>query len=119
MTFYPPPGDPSAQPPDPGQGYPPPGYQPVYPPPGYQPVYPPPAGYGQPPVYGPPPGSAPGYPPYGSMPPPPPMPPGMYGYVPVPGGRLAGMGARFGGLVLDSLILLVPNVIIGVLVGGY
>ena len=96
MTFYPPPGDPSAQPPDPNQGYPPPdGYPP---PPGY-PGYPP-QGYGQP---------------YGTMPPPP---PGMYASDPVPGGRKAGMGARFGGYVLDYFIVSVPSFVIGFASGG-
>ena len=116
---YPPPPlwQPPIPPPDfqqptyPPPGYPPPGYQqPTYPPPGYlppgfqQPSYqqpgypPPPAQYGQP-----------GYPPYGFGPPP----------APVPGGRLAGMGARFGGLVVDTLILWVPLIIFGASDGAF
>jgi uncharacterized RDD family membrane protein YckC len=99
-------------PPPQGQPYPPHG-QP-YPPHG-QP-YPP---YGQPyPPYGQPPGYpyAPGYgqPPYG-------WPAAGYGYpsAPVPGGRTASMGARFGGLVLDTIILAVPVAIIGAFTGAY
>jgi uncharacterized RDD family membrane protein YckC len=44
-----------------------------------------------------------------------------YGYAaaPVPGGRLASMGARFGGLLLDALILSVPIGIIGALTGAF
>lgn len=38
---------------------------------------------------------------------------------PVPGGRKASMGARFGGLVLDALILAVPVGIIGIFTGAY
>ena len=61
-----------------------------------------------------------GQPQYGA-----PVPPPGYGYgygqppAPVPGGRLAGMGARFGGLVIDTLILAVPTVIIGLIFGGF
>lgn len=120
MTFYPPPEDPSAPPPNP-QGYPPPpGYSPPanYPPPNPQQGYPqqgypppgyPPPGYQAPPGYGQP---------YAAMPPPP---PGnyMYGYDPVPGGRKASMGGRFGALVLDNIILAVPQVVIAVAVGGF
>ena len=82
----------------PGQQQP--GY-PTYPPPGYQqPGYPP-----QPPQYGPP-----GYPGgYGFRPPP----------APVPGGRLAGMGARFGGLVVDAIVLAVPFLIIAAYAGAF
>jgi uncharacterized RDD family membrane protein YckC len=51
------------------------------------------------------------------------MPPAPYGYgpppAPVPGGRKAGMGARFGGLVLDSIIIAVPAVIIAALFGSF
>lgn len=62
-----------------------------------------------------------GYPPpqggYPSAPPP------GYGYgypqPAVPGGRIAGMGARFGGLVLDSVILAVPTVIIAASTGAF
>ncbi|HZC51602.1 MAG TPA: RDD family protein [Mycobacterium sp.] len=91
----------------PGEG------QPSYPPPPYGPPLPPP--YGQPPGYP----YAPGYgqPPYGQWP------AAAYGYgypsAPVPGGRTASMGARFGGLVLDTVILAVPVAIIGAFTGGY
>jgi uncharacterized RDD family membrane protein YckC len=117
---------PGFPPPPPGQQFPP-----TYGPPGAAP----PPGQQFPPTYGPP-GAAPPpgqqYPPtYGQpgVPPPygqypqygyPPTP--GYGYpppAPVPGGRLAGMGSRFGGLVLDSLILAVPVVIIGALAGAF
>jgi uncharacterized RDD family membrane protein YckC len=51
------------------------------------------------------------------------MPPPGYGYAappaPVPGGRLAGMGARLGGLVLDSIIIAIPTIILGALFGGF
>jgi uncharacterized RDD family membrane protein YckC len=131
MTFYPPPDEPMAEPPaQPGPPtYPPPTYpQPTNgypPPPGYAPP-----GYGQPqygqqqygqPVYGQPPYGQPGYgQPYGAMPPPP---NGAYGYgyagAPVPGGQLAGMGARFGGLVLDSILLAVVNGVVTAVTGGF
>jgi uncharacterized RDD family membrane protein YckC len=52
--------------------------------------------------------------PYGYMPYPPQAYGPGYGYAPVPGGRLASMGARFGGLVLDSIIVLVPVLLIGI-----
>ena len=51
------------------------------------------------------------------------MPPAgsAYGYpqAPVPGGRLAGMGARFGGLLIDFLVLAVPIVLIGLATGAF
>lgn len=51
------------------------------------------------------------------------MPPPGYGYgqppSPVPGGRLAGMGPRFGGLILDTLIVGVPSGVIGGLAGAF
>jgi uncharacterized RDD family membrane protein YckC len=81
----------------------------------------PPPGYGQQPGYGP--GQYPPAPQYGAPGTYPPAPPaGAYGYgggAPVPGGRLAGMGARFGGLVVDSIIIAIPTVIVGVLAGGF
>ncbi len=81
--------------------------QPQYGQPAYgQPGYPP--GYGQPP-YGPPEYPPPGYSPYGYGEPP----------APVPGGRRAGMGARFAGLLIDVLVLAVPVVIIGALTGAF
>ena len=148
MTYPPPPQDPNApQDPNgqqPGYGqpeygqpqYPPPGYaqpqygQPQYPPPGYgqpqygQPQYPPP-GYGQPQYgqsqYGQPQYGQPQYGQPGAMPAPPPgMSPYGYGYgAPVPGGRIAGMGARFGALVLDTIVLAVPTIIIYAITGGF
>jgi uncharacterized RDD family membrane protein YckC len=72
------------------------------------------SGYGQQPGYG-----------YGYPPPPAPPPPmgSPYGYpalqAPVPGGRLAGMGARFGGLVLDSIVVAIPMLVIGALTGAF
>lgn len=94
-------------------------------------------GYGAP-AYGPPqpgyPPMPPGYPPlpgYGQASyvqyPAPPMPPGGYaagyGYpmqpAPVPGGRLASMGARFGGLVIDSILVAIPTVIVGAFTGAF
>jgi uncharacterized RDD family membrane protein YckC len=52
-----------------------------------------------------------------------PMPPAAAGYgmppAPVPGGRLASMGARLGGLIIDSVILAIPAVLIGALIGGF
>ena len=103
------------QPQQPGYGQqPPPGYG-QQPPPGYG-QYPPAPQYGAP-GYGPPPGyGQSGYP---SAPPPG---AGQYGYgggAPVPGGRLAGMGARFGGLVVDVIIVAIPTAIIGALLGGF
>lgn len=82
------------------------GSQPGYPPPGHgaQPGYPPP-GYGAQPGYGSP------YPPEGS---PTFWPPAA----PVPGGRLASMGARFGGLLIDWLVLGVPLTLLGLTIGG-
>lgn len=114
MTSPPPagPDDPRNQPPPYGQQPPPYGQQPYgqQPPPyGQQP-------YGQqPPPYGQQPYGYPGQ----AMPP-----PGQgYGYgvgpAPVPGGRLASMGARFGGLVLDSIILAIPTLIIAALLGAF
>ena len=51
------------------------------------------------------------------------MPPPGYGFppqvAPVPGGRLASMAARFGGLVLDTVIIAIPTVIIEVIIGGF
>jgi uncharacterized RDD family membrane protein YckC len=123
------PDDPFARPPQHGQ------QPPTYPPPGYAQQQPPP--YGQPPPAYPPPGSQ-QPPPYGQPPPAyPPQPhrgqypsapgydarPGEYGYgygtAPVPGGRLAGMGARFGGLVVDTILLAIPLVAIGAAVGAF
>ena len=102
--------------------------QPGEPPPPYgQPSNP----YGQPSnPYGVPPAPPYGAPanPYGQPPGPPygqhayPPPPGYgYGYpqAAVPGGRIAGMGARFGGLLLDGVILAVPAVIIGAATGAF
>lgn len=37
---------------------------------------------------------------------------------PVPGGRCASMGARFGGLVIDWIVVLVPSVLISLFTGG-
>lgn len=51
-----------------------------------------------------------------------PMPPPGYGFAPmapVPGGRLASMGARLGGLILDTIIIAIPTVILGALLGGF
>jgi uncharacterized RDD family membrane protein YckC len=61
------------------------------------------------------------------MPPASPYPPQGYGYgygyglppAPVPGGRLATMGARFGGLLLDSVILAVPLLIVAAAAGAF
>ena len=51
------------------------------------------------------------------------MPPPPYGYGqqidPVPGGRRASMGARFGGLVLDTIVVGVPTAIIAALAGAF
>ena len=128
----------------PGGGEPPDGQppsdpygQPSYPPPpSGQPAYPPPPAYGQPsyppppPAYGqpsyPPPGQSP-YPPgapYGGYPAAPPTGYGYgygYGYPvpPVPGGQLAGMGARLGGLVLDAVILGIPLLVIAAVAGAF
>jgi uncharacterized RDD family membrane protein YckC len=110
--------------------------QPGNPPPPYpqQPSNPygqPPNPYGQPSnPYGQPAGPPYGqqaYPPPGYQAPPPPgypaAPPSGYGYgypqAPVPGNRIAGMGARFGGLVLDAVILAIPAVIVGVATGAF
>lgn len=120
MTTPPPPPPPPDQPPF-GQQPPPPPYgqQPPYgqppPPYGQQPYGTPP--YGQPyPAYG----QYPQYPSYGQYPG---MPPNPYGYGqqidPVPGGRRASMGARFGGYLLDGLILGVPTVIATAVFGGF
>jgi uncharacterized RDD family membrane protein YckC len=123
----------------PGEPPPPYGQQPSNPygspPPAYgqqpsNPYGPPPYGQQPPQPYGQPPGypAQPGYqaPPPGYPPPPPgypAVPPPGYGYgypqAPVPGGRIAGMGARFGGLVLDAVILAVPLVIIGAFTGAF
>ncbi|MDP9116102.1 MAG: RDD family protein, partial [Actinomycetota bacterium] len=129
---------PSQQPPtpDPGSSGPPPYSPPPYTPPGYG-QQPPPYGQ-QPPPYGQQPGYGQQPPPYGQQPPqhggyqggamPPPggaMPPpgGGYGYgaapAPVPGGRKASMGARFGGLIIDGIIVGIPAVIIGALFGAF
>ena len=119
----------------PGGGEPPYGQQPNEPygpssypppPPSGQPAYPPPPVYGQPTYPPPPPGQSPypPVPPYGGYPAAPP--PGYgygygYGYPvpPVPGGQLAGMGARLGGLLLDGLILGVPFAIIAAVAGAF
>jgi hypothetical protein len=93
---YPPP---PAGPPHYGQQQPAYGQQPQY---GQQPY----GQYPQPPQFGQPP---PGYG-YPGAPMPPPGTP--YGYAlpaPVPGGRLAGMGARFGGLVVERSSLRFPR----------
>jgi len=113
MTFYPPPPgqDPAEQQP-PGQPYQQQPYgQPSY---GQQPY--PQQPYGQPP-YGQQPYGQPPYGQPGAMPPP----VGAYGFVPspVPGGRNASMGARFGALVLDSVILAVPGIVIAIAAGGF
>jgi hypothetical protein len=73
----------------------------------------PPPNYPAPPTYA-------GYPPQ-------PMPQGgylpMYGYLvppaPVPGGRLASMGARFGGLVVDSVLVGIPTLVAGAFTGAF
>lgn len=85
-----------------------------------------PPGYGQQPGYGAgqyPPAPQYGAPGYGQAPGYPAAPPaGQYGYgggAPVPGGRLAGMGARFGGLVVDTIIVAIPTVLVGALAGGF
>lgn len=81
---------------------PPPPPPPFYPPPpsgaGQQASYPAPPGYPPAPAYG--------QLPYGNYP----APPYGYGYplAPVPGGRLASMGRRLGGLVIDYLIIGIP-----------
>jgi len=115
------PNDPYNQPPQPPYGQqPPPGY-------GQQPGYGPPPGYGQQPGYGPgqyPPAPQYGAPGYGQPPGYPSAPPasGQYGYgggAPVPGGQLASMGARFGGLVVDTIVVAIPTVIIGVALGSF
>jgi uncharacterized RDD family membrane protein YckC len=107
---------------------------------GQQPQQPPPYGQ-QPPAYGqqPPPQYGDQPPAYGQQPAPPPQygqqpsqygypsapasPPGSaYGYgsaqAPVPGGRLAGMGARLGGLIIDSIIIAIPVLIIVLAIGN-
>jgi uncharacterized RDD family membrane protein YckC len=110
---------------DPNEG------QPTPPPPGYG-QQPPPYGQ-QPPSYPqypnpgqqPPGQQPPGQPPYGSgygypaAPPPPPG--GGYGPppAPVPGGRRASMGNRFGGLVVDTIIVAVIAAIIAIPFGAY
>jgi uncharacterized RDD family membrane protein YckC len=51
-----------------------------------------------------------------------PPPTGAYGYgppAPVPGGRLAGMGARLGGLIIDWIIVGVPAALLGLAFGAY
>ncbi|MDT4893029.1 MAG: hypothetical protein QOE97_2064 [Pseudonocardiales bacterium] len=121
-----------------------PGYgQPPYGQPGYgQPPYgqPPQYGqppYGQPPQYGQPPYGQPGYgqPQYGQYPggygqpqqgyQGGPMPPQSVaygvpaGWDPVPGGRNASMGARFGALVIDTVILAVPFFLLGLVFGSF
>jgi hypothetical protein len=51
-----------------------------------------------------------------------PPPAGQYGYqqpAPVPGGRLAGMGARLGGLIIDWIIVGVPSALLGIAFGAY
>ena len=111
----------------PGNGENPPPYTgppsygyPTYPTPqGGQPGYPP---YGQPPGYPPQYGPAQPYP---GMPPYPQHPYGAPGYgygmapAPVPGGRLAGMGARLGGLLLDALIIAAPVLVIAAAAGAF
>jgi uncharacterized RDD family membrane protein YckC len=42
-----------------------------------------------------------------------------FGAAPVPGGRRAAMGARFGGLVLDTIIIAIPTAIIGIFTHAY
>jgi uncharacterized RDD family membrane protein YckC len=81
-------------------GQPPHGQQPYGQSPYGQPGY----GYGYPAAPTPPPGSPYGYPAPGA---------------PVPGGRLASMGARFGGLVVDSIVIAVPSVILGAIFGAF
>jgi len=112
MTFYPPPSpDPAGQEPQHQQPYAQPQYGQPYPAPGGPAYPPPPPGYPQP--------TQPGYgQPYGAMPPPP---QGVYGsnVGPVPGGLKASMGARFGALVLDTIIVGVPNVAIALAFGGF
>jgi uncharacterized RDD family membrane protein YckC len=93
------PDDPWAVP----SGDPPYGQQPYGQPYGQQP-------YGQQPYYG------------GGFPPPPP--PGStypgYGYSTAPGGAaLASTGRRFGGLVIDALLVAIPAVLIGMGTGAY
>ena len=109
---------------------PPPVWQPPVPPPIYQPPT------FQPPTFQPPdeqPPSYPTYPPSGyqqpGYPPPPTnygqpgYPRGGYGYglppAPVPGARLAGMGARFVGLLVDTIVLAVPFIFIGAYAGAF
>ncbi len=47
--------------------------------------------------------------------------PSAYGQpaAPVPGGRLAGMGARLGGLIIDWIIVGIPTFLIGLGLGSY
>jgi uncharacterized RDD family membrane protein YckC len=52
------------------------------------------------------------------MPPPPPGTIGEYA-APVPGGRLATMGARFGALVIDSIIILIITTTVGLAAVGF
>jgi uncharacterized RDD family membrane protein YckC len=111
----------------PGDGENPPPY---YGPPPWHPEHPqhygPPPGY-PPPPYGQPPGYPPQYPGQPGLPPAPPYQQPGYGYgygfvlppAPVPGGRLASMGARFGGLLLDGLIVAVPVLIIAGATGAF
>ncbi|MGI8945343.1 MAG: RDD family protein [Thermoleophilaceae bacterium] len=116
------------RPPDPpGFGPDPPGFGPGQPEPsGPQspaPDQPAPAPGGTPPVappYAPPPGpETPNAPAYGG-----PVPPGGWHQPPPPGGgpppgALAGWGSRLGAYVIDSLVVLVPGLILGVfLIGG-
>lgn len=99
-----------------------------------QPVPPPLPGYGPPASPGYPPAPPIGYrdgPGYWQAPagqnPSPQVPPGGYppmnGYpmlpAAVPGGRLARMGSRFGGLVIDSILVAIPTVVAGAFTGAF
>ena len=106
------PGRDTGHPSDPG-AYPPPGYTgPGYPSPGY-----PPPGYGAP-GYAAPGYAAPGFPPpgYGASP----------GWAPAPAfgdptagaGRLAGWWHRVGATVIDGIILVVFESVVGAILGG-
>jgi uncharacterized RDD family membrane protein YckC len=99
------PNSPAAMPPagyEVPPGYPPPGYPPPgYPPPGYPPTYGAAQGYGQP---GYPPGWAP------AMFAPPPISPFGASYTP------AGIGVRFGALVIDAGFVLATLLLVGFLV---
>jgi uncharacterized RDD family membrane protein YckC len=98
---------------------------------GQQPAQPPLPGGGQPvpPEFPAPPMGYPSAPGYGQARfgtyPGPPMPPGGYPYgygpppAPVPGGRLASMGARFGGLVIDTILVAIPSVVVGAFTGAF